>query len=356
MRGRSGRGSPLVSSAALAVTLGSAFLVMILLIMLFSVTPGKTIYYFFAGPFTNRYYFGNMLNAAIPLLLTGLGISFAFRASMFNLGGEGQVYSGGLAAAAVALSFPTLHPVIGVPAAVIAAAFAGALVAGVSGFFKYKWQTDELISSFLISNALIFIIDNLITGVLQDPESNLLTTKKIASSYWFLKIFPPSNLDISIVFVLLLALVSYYYLFRTHQGYEIRLCGLNPEFARYGGIPVRTYFLLPMFLSGALHGSAGAVSVLGTHHMLYKGFSAGMGWNGIAVALIAGNNPLMVIPAALFFAYIEAGAKSAMINADITFEIASVVQAVIFFLITSGAIYSALERRIKSGKKRMVRR
>ncbi len=322
-------------SGGLLITLASAAAVLLLLIFILSKEPGITLYHLFAGPFTNRYYFGNLLNDAIPLILTGLGISFAFRAAMFNLGGEGQIYVGALAAAAAAFALPNLPWYVGIPLTLIAAVAAGAAVAGISGICKYAWRTDELISSFLISKAVIYIVDAVITGILQDPGSNLLTTRPIARQYWFLRILPPSNLDISIAAAVLLALLSYFYLFKTRQGYEMRMCGMNSEFARYGGINVRFYFLLPMLISGALHGLAGAVSFMGTQHMLFKGFSTGMGWNGIAVALIARNNPVWVIPSALFFAYIEAGAKSAMIHSDVTFEIAHIVQAVIFFLVTA---------------------
>ncbi len=339
------RSEMFVTAAALLITLGAAFLVMFLMIFLMSKTPGETIFYFFAGPLTNKYYLGNMLNASIPLMLTGLGISFAFRSSMFNLGGEGQVYAGGLAATAVCLAMPAAGAFFGITVSLAAAVLTGAVIAGLSGFFKMKWRTDELISSFLISNALIYIVDNFITGPLDDPENNLLTTSKIAKQFWFKNIFPPSNLDISIVFVVIIAVLAFFYLFKTHQGYEMRMCGLNPEFARYGGISVGKYMILPMLWSGAFHGLAGAVSVLGTSHMCFKGFSGGMGWNGIAVALIARNNPVAVIPAALFFAYLEAGAKSAMINADVTIEIASVVQSVVFFLITAQAIYNFVKYR-----------
>ncbi|MBI9106579.1 MAG: ABC transporter permease [Spirochaetales bacterium] len=342
------RSGVFVSAAGLSITLAAAFIVMLIMIFSLSETPKDTIYYFFAGPVTNNYYLGNMLNSAIPLILTGLGISFAFRTSMFNLGGEGQVYAGGLAATAVCLAMPAAAGFTGISTAIIAAVVTGAVIAGMSGFFKMKWNTDELISSFLISNALIYIVDNFITGVLDDPENNLLTTKKIAEQFWFKKIYPPSNLDISIFFIVILAVLAYLYLFRTHQGYEMRMCGLNSEFSRYGGINVGKYMVLPMLISGGFHGLAGAVSVLGTSHQCYKGFSGGMGWNGIAVALIARNNPIAVIPAALFFAYLEAGAKSAMINADITIEIASIVQSVVFFLITAQAIYNFVKPRRRS--------
>jgi riboflavin transport system permease protein len=342
------KGRYLASVYGLGISLGVAFLVMLIMIFIMSEAPMQTLYFFFVGPLMNKYYLGNMLNAAAPLILTGLGISFAFKSSMFNLGGEGQVYVGGLAATAVCLMIPGMSGIIGIPLSLAAALGAGALVAGLSGYFKYKWKTDELISTFLISNALIFIVDNMITGVLHDPESSLLVSRKIAEQFWFLKILLPSNLNISILFILLLAILAYFYLYKTHQGYEMRITGLSPEFARYGGINVKKYFLIPMLLSGGLHGLAGAVSVLGTQHMLFKGFSGGMGWNGIAVALIARNHPIAVIPAALFFAYIEAGAKSAMINSDVTMEIAAVVQAVVFYLITAKVIQDlAARRRVK---------
>lgn len=337
----------LANILGLVVTLGIALLVMIIMIVILSKEPGTTIYHFFAGPLTNAYYLGNMLNAAIPLILTGLGIAVAFRASMFNLGGEGQVYTGGLMATFIALSLSQTAPILGISLALAGAVGISAAIAGLSGFFKMTWNTDELISSFLISNALMLLVDYFITGPLKDPDTNLLTTSKIGIQYRFLKIFLPSSLDISLLFVIGLACLLYFYLFFTHQGYELRITGLNREFALYGGIHVKRYILIPMLISGGLHGLAGAVSILGTHYRCFKGFSAGMGWNGIAVALIAKNHPLGVIPAAIFFAYIEAGAKSAMIHSDITIEIASIVQSIVFFLITAQAIYNFFRYKMR---------
>jgi ABC-type uncharacterized transport system permease subunit len=330
--------------AGLLITLGIAFFIAVVLIFLLSRQPLTTIYFFFAGPFTNRYYFGNMLNTAIPLAFTGLGIAVAFKASVFNLGGEGQVYAGALVATMVLLARPEVDGYLGAPAALAAAMFSGALLAGMSGFFKMKWGTDELISSFLISSAVIYLVNYFITGPLDDPGNSMLATRAIAQQYRFLGIFPPSKLDVSAVFVVLAAAAVFFLLFHTHWGYEMRMCGLNREFSRYGGINVSTYVVLPMILSGALHGLAGAVAVMGTYHMAVKEFSYGLGWNGIAVALIAKNNPLGVLPAAVFFAYLDAGAKAAMLHADVTFEIAAVVQSAVFYLITAQAVYGFLRR------------
>lgn len=326
----------------LAVTLAIAFVIAIVLIFLLSKQPGKTIYFFFVGPLTNKYYFGNMLNTAIPLVFTGLGIAIAFKSSVFNLGGEGQVYAGSLVVTAICLSLPNTNGYLGGFLALAGGLLTGAVLAGLPGFFRMKWGTEELISSFLISGAVVLIVNYFITGPLDDPSNSLLATRKVAEQYRLLKIFFPSKLDISSVFAVLTAGVLYILMYYTHWGYEMRMCGLNREFSRYGGINVSTYLVLPMVLSGALHGLAGGASILGTHHAALKEFSFGMGWNGIAVALIAKNHPLGVVPAAIFFAYLDAGAKAAMLHSDVTFEIAAIVQSIIFYLITAQALYKFL--------------
>jgi ABC-type uncharacterized transport system permease subunit len=341
-------GELLAGTLGLLITLGVSFLIAVVLIVLLSRQPLTTIYYFFAGPFTNKYYFGNMLNTAIPLVFTGLGIAVAFKSSVFNLGGEGQVYSGALLATVILLALPESSAYLGGPAALAAALVVGAILAGLSGFFMMKWGTDELISSFLISSAVIFIVNYFITGPLDDPSNSMLATHAIAEQYHFLGIYPPSKLDISALFAVLAGVLVFFLMYYTHWGYEMRMCGLNREFSRYGGINISTYVVLPMIISGALHGLAGGIAIMGTYHMAVKEFSYGMGWNGIAVALIAKNNPLGVLPAAVFFAYLDAGAKAAMLHSDVTFEIAAVVQSVIFYLITAQAIYSFLRYRKRS--------
>ncbi len=342
---RRGWDSLLVGAAGLAITLGISFLIAIALILLLSKQPLATIYYFFIGPLTNRYYLGNMLNTAVPLTFTGLGIAVAFKSSLFNLGGEGQVYSGALAATVICLALPRANGYIGGLLALAGALATGAALAGMSGFFKMKWGTDELISSFLISTAVGFIVNYFITGPLDDPGNNLLASFAIDKRYFLAGLFPPSKLNVSALFALAAAALVFFLLYYTHPGYEMRMCGLNREFSRYGGINVSAYVVLPMLLSGALHGLAGGLAILGTYHMAVKEFSFGMGWNGIAVSLIAGNHPLGVVPAAIFFAYLDAGAKAAMLHSDVTFELAAIVQSVIFYLVTAQALYSALRYR-----------
>jgi simple sugar transport system permease protein len=178
----------------------------------------------------------------------------------------------------------------------------------------------------------------------------MLTTARIAEQYQLLLIFKPSKLDISIFFAVATAIGTYFFMQRSHWGYEMRMCGINREFSKYAGINVGKYLLVPMAISGGFHGLAGGITVMGTHYRCLKGVTAGLGWNGIAVALIAKNNPLAVIPAALFFAYLDAGAKAAMLHADVTFELAKIAQGVIFFLVTAQALYGLFDSKKKRKK------
>jgi len=337
----------LSSSTGLALTIGIAFAIVVILILILSNEPGRAIYYFFIGPFTKAYYFGNMLNQSIPLILTGLGIAVAFRSSTFNLGGEGQAYAGALAATVILLAMPTMPGIVGIMTAVVGAVVIGAFLAGLSGFFNMRWGTDTLISSFLISAAVILVVDYFVTGPLDDPASSMMRTRAIAEQFRFLRIYAPSKLDVSIFFAAALAIGTYFFMQRTHWGYEMRMCGINREFSRYAGIHVGKYLVVPMAISGGFHGLAGSVTLMGTHYSCLKGVTMGIGWNGIAVALIAKNNPIAVIPAALFFAYLDAGARAAMLHSDVTVELAKIGQAVIFFLVTAQALYGLYNSRKK---------
>lgn len=331
----------------LLITLAASFAAAILLLLTFAEDFPAALRLFFLSPFGNSYAFGNMLAFTVPLMLAGLGVSLAFASRNFNLGGEGQVYSGGLAAVAICLAFPEGPPLPVQILAALAAATAGALIGSFSGILKRALDVDELISSFLVSAIVVLFVDFLITGPLQDGSSNFQTTLAIAPAFRFPRILPPSSLSTGIFMGLAVSLLAKLAFDRTRFGYELRVYGQGGEFARYCGIDTGLYTLLPMGLSGALHGLAGAAMIMGSYYKAMRGFSAGVGWSAISVALIARNNPLAVIPSALFLAYLEAGAKGVMIGSNVSSEIVSVVQAVIFFLITAKFAFRPKPRKLK---------
>lgn len=331
-------------SVGALVIVGIALVALVVLSLLLSKTPGKTLRYFFLGPLQNTYYFGNMLNTAIPLIFGGLGISLAMRAGSFNLGGEGQLYGGAFVATISAIAMAGWG-VAGVIFSLLLGSCAGGALAGISGFLRMKWQTSELITSFLVSNAVVLVVSYLIAGPFMDPTTNLIATRKIPEAFRFSRILEPSNLSSALFAALIAVVLVHLYLYRTKSGYELRMFGLNPRFARYGGINANLHTFLPMVLSGAFYGLGGGMAIFGTYYACMKEFSVGMGWNGLAVALIARYRPAAIVPAAMFFAYIESGARSAMLHSDVTFEIASIVQSVVFFLVTSSVLQEIGSRR-----------
>lgn len=343
--------------AGTIMTLSLVLLIAVAILLLFSPDRSKSLYYFFAGPFLNSLSIGNMLNSFTLLTFSGLAITVAFKADVFNLGGEGQIYTGAICATAVLLHFPAVNSFSGILMASFAAALSGGLLAGLSGYLKAKWDVDELISSFLFSGGIIHIIDYLITGPMADRDSYLLTTGTVDEKFHLTALLPPSNLNSSIYGAMAAVALITFLLYFTKQGYELRISGMNREFAHYGGLNTKIYIIAPLFLSGAILGLAGSSAVLGIHHSTIKGFYTGIGWNGIAVALIAGTNPLAVIPSAFIFAYLNQAADTAMLKADFPFELGGLIQAIVFLLISSRLLaekadrFAAVLRRFKGSFK-----
>lgn len=295
---------------------------------------------FFVQPLTNRFYLGNMLSSMGYLLIAALGIVIAFRCGLYNLGGEGQIFVGALAGTLAGLALPGLPGIFGTLLVLIVASATGALLGGLSGLFRRLWGAPELITSYLLSAALIPAAEYLIVGPANDPTRSLLATARLSAAYWLPRFFAPSDLNLSFAIAIALAGIVYLMMFYTVRGYELRIFGLNEEFATYSGIHPTTYTLGAMGLSGGLHGLTGGLMVAGTYHAAISGFSGGIGWSAIAVALVGRLHPLGAIVSALLFAYLDAGTKASMLHTEFTFELGTVIQAVILLLVTASFVVS----------------
>ena len=332
------------SAGPLIIIPAISVLLIFILSFIFSGTPGKTLFFFFIGPFRNIYSFGNMVNSAIPLMLGGLGVSIAMKTGSLNLGGEGQIYSGAFAATITALALSRMGFTGGL-IAILAGMLVAGTASGLSGAFKAWWNTNELITTFLISNILLRTVNYLLNGPFLDPQTNLQATAKISAALRLPRILLPSNLSTALFIALAVLAAAHVFLYRTKRGYEFRMAGANELFARYGGINTKLNIVAAMFLSGAMYGLAGGLAVFGTYYGTIKDFSDGMGWNGLAVALIARFYPPAIIPASLFMAWIASGARIAMQNSGLTFETAFIVQSAIFFLATSMYVGSLFRKK-----------
>ncbi len=322
---------------------------MALLVAFSSRTPLQSLLSFFTKPFSSPWFFGNMLDMAGLLILAGTGSALALRAGAFNLGGEAQIYAPALAASVILVRLmPGVLDVAGVAGvtgvagvagvAIIALAASlalGALLGLIPGILRAKLGISELLSSFLLSAALVPVADYLVARPFRDTGGNLLATKAIDASLRLPSILPPSHLNVSFIVAVSVACIAWFFVSRTAPGYRLRMTGEARDFARYAGLPVNRATVLAMTASGSLHALAGYFAVTGTWYRCHEGFSEGMGWSALAVALVARKNPLVVIPAALAFSWLETASDAAVLSAAIPFEATPILQAIVFLVISA---------------------
>jgi len=320
-----------------AATVLSALFLTVILIFFNSKNPGKILGIFFLGPWSSPWFLGNTLDGIALLLTASLGAAFAFRGGTFNLGGEGQIYLGGLAASMVLLSFkypgPLPAPLLLVLAA-MTAMLVGGLMGGLSGVLKKQLGMNELITSFLFSSALIPLADYLIKGPWRDGTGNLLALPAFPEKLLLSRMLPPSNLSVSFLYAIILIAAGHVFINHTLQGYQFRISGANPGLARFGGIKSEKAWIPAMALSGSLSALAGFFAVAGSYGRCHAGFSGGLGWSAIAVALIARNRPLALIPAALVYGWLKSGSDSALLASGLNLETTSFIQAAILLFAT----------------------
>lgn len=296
--------------------------------------PLETLAAFFISPFTNTFYLGNMLDHASLILLCALGFILPAKAGLFNLGGEGQAYLAAFVAVQCALAMPQLPQPFGLIIGCILTACCSGLLGFISACLKQFLGITELVSTYLLSCALLPLIDYGVNDIFRDPSSNLMATPYTAESWYLSSFWIPSTLNSSIFCTMIITFLFFLMLKHTLYGYELCVTGNNRSFAQSQGIKIDIIAVLALTLGAACHGLAGAFSVYGSRHYVYAGITAGLGWSGISAALVGRNHPIGAVFGALFFAWIEAGGKAAMLQTSIAFDLSSIVQGVAFILIT----------------------
>ena len=289
------------------------------------------------------------LTEATPLIFTGLAVALAFRAGLFNIGGEGQLLMGGMLAVLAGFTFTGLPWFIHLPLAVLAGAIGGAIWGFVPGFLKAKTGAHEVIVTIMMNYIAYRLVDYLLKSALfqregrNDPISK--TIEDSAQLPALLKwLDPAATVHLGLFLAIGAAAVVWWLLFRTNTGFEFRAVGANPSAARYAGMSVTKVYILVMVLSGALAGLAGTGQVLGVLDRASPGFSAGLGFDGIAVALLGRSNPWGVVAAALLFGGLNAGGQYMQANANVGIDLIAVIQALIIIFVAAPALISAIYR------------
>ena len=331
-------------SVVIAMLIGSLF------ILASGHSPIEAFAALWQGAFGTQRAIGETLLRSTPLIFTGLALAWGFRAGLFNIGAEGQLFLGGLAAAAVGLWVGGMSWFISIPIILLSAALAGAAWAFIPAIMKARIGANEVITTMMFSYIGRYLVSWVITGPLMDaggiPQTPQLPVNSILPRLNVIVPFlKPTRAHTGILLAIVFALVVWAALKYTTLGFEARAVGFNPFASSAGGISVSSTIVKSLCISGALAGLAGAVEVMGVYGRLFDSFSNGFGFTGIAVALLAKNNPIGVIPAALLFGALSAGAGTMQLEADVSQQVVAIIQGIIIFLIAAESVVPwALER------------
>jgi len=299
--------------------------------------------------FGTGYGFGQTLFKATPLVFTGLAVAIGFRAGLFNIGAEGQLYLGGFVAAVLGATLAGWPGVLLMPLCLLAAAAAGGAWGALPGALKARFGSHEVINTIMLNFIAFALVSYLGRGLFQ-PATVRTATIGVGAELPRLETFAPalrgSPANTSLLIGVVLALAVGAFLFRTRRGYELRAVGLNAPAAEYGGVAIGGTQTLAMALSGAAAGLGGANFVLGYKHYFELGFPGGAGFLGIAVALLGRNHPAGVLVAALFFGALSYGGL--VINARVPKELVDILQAlVILIAISVQQLIERIARRMR---------
>lgn len=315
---------------AVLIALGITFIVLALTCE----DPVQSFITLLTSPVSKLRYFGNVLEAMVPLVFSGLACSLLFRTGLFNLGIEGVYYIGGVICSFIACkefgnSFT--HPLV----AILVSGLAGGLIMLIPGYLKAKYNTNELVTSLMLNSIFLGVGLWLIKTYLRATDYSSIASPLFTETASLSYIIPGTRVTIGILLAIFAAIAVYIMLFKTRLGYQIRMTGLNPRFARYSGMSAVTLFLLVHFISGFLGGVGTSVELLS----IYSRFSwialPGLGFNGALMAMMGKNNPIGILFVAFGISYLQTGAEIMSRSTTVPVEVISIVVATLVLLISA---------------------
>jgi simple sugar transport system permease protein len=299
------------------------------------------------------YPFTESLVAATPYILAGLSVAIGFRCGLFNIGAEGQLLIGSLCSVFVGYSVKGLPAFIHLPLALLAGAAGGAVWGMIPGYLKARFGAHEVVNTIMMNWIAFRLSDWLLSGPMKSSGFRPVTPNVLATAELPRFFAAPLRFNWGFVIALVVAYGVYWFLFKTTLGFEIRSVGANPDSAKYAGMNIVRNFVFVMALAGGLAGLAGATQVLGVDHWVGQGFSAGYGFDAIALALLGKSHPFGVVLAALLFGFLRSGATDMQSMAGIPIDIISMIQGLIIVFIAAPDIIRWIYR-IRTAKKEDV--
>ena len=289
------------------------------------------------GAFGSLDHIAFALNKSTPYILIAVGVALCFRAGIINIGGDGQVAIGALAASWVALN-AAAPPVLSVILSLAAGVVAGGVWAGVAAAIRLARGVHEVLSTLLLNFVGLLIVSAALNGSMGESGSGFPQSPLFPDGVLLPNLFSGVELHAGFIIALVVAVLAQILLWRTRFGFQLRLLGGSRSAANYAGVSFAAGVMGVMLLSGGLAGLAGAVEVLGVHYRLIEGFSQGFGFTAVAVALLGAADPLAAIPAALFFGFLDAGALAMQREVGVPSSLVFVIQglSIVFALCAMG--------------------
>jgi simple sugar transport system permease protein len=313
----------------------ATFLITSILVVMADANPLQAYYYFLIAPLSNRVSALETLVKGTPLLLTGASVTIAFASGYWNIGAEGQLYAGAVAAAWLGPQLGNFPLALAILIMLAGGFLAGMLWALIPALLKVKLAVDEVVTTLLMNSIILYIVSFLLNGPWRDPVSGWPQSPQIAASAVMPKLVPRSRLHFGFIVALAMIAVVWFILSRTSLGLRMRATGLGQEAARFMGVNVSRTMLTAALISGGIAGLAGVSEVAGIHFHLIDAISPGYGYSGIIVATLGGLNPIGVGLAALFIGLIDTGAQSVSRALGVPVYLGNIVQGTLL-LVTLG--------------------
>lgn len=336
---------------SLGISVVCALLIGAIIMLICGFNPLRAYSAMLEGAFGSARHIGDLLEYGMVLCICALACVLAARVGIFNVGGEGQLLLGAIFACQVGIWMDGQAKWLVLLCAVLAAIFAGGLYALIPGVLKVKVKVNEVITTIMLNTIAAFLCAFLAKGPWRNANPNLIAaTEQLNARYWFSNVIPRSNLSTAIFAAAIMAFLVWYVMQKTSRGFEMKLTGQNPRFARFMGMKTDRMVILCMVISGAMCGLVGMFRVYGSEHLYRDSVSKDYYFEGLMVAMIAQYKPVPVIWLSLFFAVLKIGAD-AMQSVGVPTQIYQIIQTVIiFFMAAESGISAAL--RARSQKKR----
>jgi ABC-type uncharacterized transport system permease subunit len=333
--------APLGLRLLVSLLAGAAALLLVAIpVLLAGANPFEAYGLMVKGAFGSLFSLSETLTRATPLILTGLAAAVAFRARLWNIGAEGQLYIGALAAVLVGSGLFQFPPLLMIPVVMIAGFLAGGLMMVVPAFIKQRFGADEVVITLLLNFVVILFIQMLIEGPLKDPLAlGWPQSVPLIDAADYPKLIPRMRIHLGLIVGVAAALILWVIVRRTVLGFEIRAVGENRAAARFAGLPVNATMLKVALISGGLAGLAGVGEVAGVKGYLSADLSPGFGYSGIVVAMLAGLSPIGTVLGAIFVAAVFVGADSMSRATGISNYLADLVVALALLCVLIGGFF-----------------